>query len=225
MEFLGSMVDVLRLDLIAKLIVAVLAGAAIGLERERAGKPAGLRTNILICLGSALLMDLSMHVGILVGGPRIGDPGHIAAQIVTGIGFLGAGTIMQSRGVVLGLTTAATIWVVAAIGMIIGAGQYVEAVGSTLVVLVVLAGLGRVEKRIAAKMRTVELAIRARRGTEWAPLEKEIRAVGVSVAAVSSHQHESDVMFEAELRGPPKQFDVITARLLDRAEVLSVQFE
>ena len=138
MEFLGSMVDVLRLDLIAKLIVAVLAGAAIGLERERAGKPAGLRTNILICLGSALLMDLSMHVGILVGGPRIGDPGHIAAQIVTGIGFLGAGTIMQSRGVVLGLTTAATIWVAAALGISCAVGQWRVAGAAALLALVVL---------------------------------------------------------------------------------------
>ncbi|HVP69954.1 MAG TPA: MgtC/SapB family protein, partial [Gemmatimonadaceae bacterium] len=146
-----DIVAALRLDLLAKLALSVILGGAVGIERELSGKPAGLRTNILICLGSALLMDLSMNLGVMQGGPRVGDPGRIAAQIVTGIGFLGAGTIMQSRGVVLGLTTAATIWVVAAIGMIIGAGQYVEAVGSTLVVLVVLAGLGRVEKRIAAK--------------------------------------------------------------------------
>ena len=225
MEFLGSMVDVLRLDLIAKLIVAVLAGAAIGLERERAGKPAGLRTNILICLGSALLMDLSMHVGILVGGPRIGDPGHIAAQIVTGIGFLGAGTIKQSRGVVLGLTTAATIWVVAAIGMIVGAGQYLEATGSTVLVVLVLTLLHRVERRILARHRTLNAVIRARRGASWESIEKEIRSSGVSIVSHKAFDHESDVTFEVCLSGPARQFDVITARLLEHTQVLSVQIE
>ena len=95
----------------------MLLGGIVGLERQISGKPAGLRTNILICLGSALLMDLSLQLGIIDGGERIGDPARIAAQIVSGIGFIGAGTIMQARGAVIGLTTAATIWVVAAIGM------------------------------------------------------------------------------------------------------------
>src|SRR6516165_4341253 len=132
-----GIIGALRLDLLAKLALSVILGGAIGMEREVSGKPAGLRTNILICLGSTLLMDLSMNVGVLDGGPRVGDPGRIAAQIVTGIGFRGAGTILQSRGAVIGLTTAATIWVVAAIGMIVGAGQYLEATGSTVLVVVV----------------------------------------------------------------------------------------
>ena len=112
---------VLRVDLLVKLSLAVLLGGIIGFEREIAGKPAGLRTNILICIGAALLMDVSTRIGI-VDGRRVGDPARIAAQIVSGVGFLGAGTIMQSQGVVTGLTSAATIWVVAAIGMTVGAG-------------------------------------------------------------------------------------------------------
>ncbi len=136
-------VDAFRLDLAAKLIAAILIGGGIGLERELKGKPAGLRTNILICMGSALLMDLSMNLAALHGG----DPGRIAAQVVTGIGFLGAGTILHTRGQITGLTSAATIWVVAALGLTIGAGYFVEALGSTVTVMIVLVGLGWVERR------------------------------------------------------------------------------
>ena len=119
---IDTIVSAFRLDLALKLGIAVLSGGAIGFERQVAGKPAGLRTNILICLGSALVMDLSMNLGTSLGGLRIGDPGRIAAQVVTGIGFIGAGTIMQSRGTITGLTSAATLWVVAMIGLAAGAG-------------------------------------------------------------------------------------------------------
>jgi putative Mg2+ transporter-C (MgtC) family protein len=136
-------IEAFRLDLAAKLAIAVLVGGGIGLERELARKPAGLRTNILICLGSALLMDLSMGLAAEHGG----DPGRIAAQVVTGIGFLGAGTILHARGTITGLTSAATIWVVAALGLTIGAGLFIEALGATLTVMVVLVGLGWIERR------------------------------------------------------------------------------
>ncbi len=136
-------VEAFRLDLAAKLVIAILIGGGIGLERELKHKPAGLRTNILICLGSALLMDLSMGIAATHGG----DPGRIAAQVVTGIGFLGAGTILHTRGQITGLTSAATIWVVAALGLTVGAGYYVEALGSTVTVMVVLIGLGWAEKK------------------------------------------------------------------------------
>ena len=137
---------VLRFDLLLKLMLAVVLGGAIGLEREIKAKPAGLRTNILICVGAALLSDVSIRIG-LIGGERVGDPARIAAQIVSGIGFIGAGTIMQGGGTITGLTSAATIWVVAAIGIAIGAGFYVEAAGSGVLVMVVLAWLTRVENR------------------------------------------------------------------------------
>lgn len=140
---LQQWIEVLRLDLGAKLLVAILAGGAIGLERELRHKPAGLRTNVLICLGSALLMDLSMRIA----GSQGGDPGRIAAQVVTGIGFIGAGTILHTRGTITGLTSAATIWVVAAIGLTAGAGLVFEALGATVTVMVVLVGLGWLERR------------------------------------------------------------------------------
>ena len=143
MPVIDMIVEAFRLDLAAKLFAAILVGGAIGLERELRRKPAGLRTNILICMGSALLMDLSMGITVTHGG----DPGRIAAQVVTGIGFLGAGTILHSRGQITGLTSAATIWVVAALGLTIGAGHYVEALGASVTTIVVLMGMGWVEAR------------------------------------------------------------------------------
>ncbi|MEX2180479.1 MAG: MgtC/SapB family protein [Gemmatimonadaceae bacterium] len=143
MNELREFIEILRLDLGAKLFIAILVGGGIGLERELRRKPAGLRTNILICVGSALLMDLSMALAFAHGG----DPGRIAAQVVTGIGFLGAGTILHTRGTITGLTSAATIWVVAAIGLTVGAGFHFEALAATMTVMVVLRGLGWLEGR------------------------------------------------------------------------------
>lgn len=139
-------VDWLRLDLALRLLLAALLGGVIGLERELSGKPAGFRTNLLICVGAALLTELSIDIARTAGpSSTVADPGRVAAQIVSGIGFLGAGTIIQSRGSVVGLTTAATLWVVAAIGMAVGARAYLEAVGTTFLVILVLILLGRFE--------------------------------------------------------------------------------
>ena len=109
-------------------------------------------------------MDVSNRIG-LVDGQRIGDPARIAAQVVSGVGFLGAGTIMQGQGVVTGLTSAATIWVVAAIGLTVGGGFYVEALGAGLVVTFVLAALGRLEIYVRRLRRRVTATIRTQVGT------------------------------------------------------------
>ena len=144
-------VEAFRLDLGLKILIAILAGGGIGLERELRNKAAGLRTNILICVGSALLMDLS--IGVASGG---GDPGRIAAQVVTGIGFIGAGTILHTCGTITGLTSAATIWVVAAIGLTAGAGYHFEALAATATVMLVLRGLGWIEGRFLRRRATDE---------------------------------------------------------------------
>lgn len=120
------------IDVFLRLALAAGLGGAIGLEREYRRKPAGLRTNMLIALGSALFSILSVELGAAAGSPD-----RVAAQVVTGIGFLGAGAILRSGENVHGLTTAATIWVNAAIGMAAGLGAYsVAAVGATLTVIV-----------------------------------------------------------------------------------------
>ena len=124
------------------IILATILGAVIGLERELSGKSAGLRTNLLICLGASVFTILSREMVAGTGGSVT----RIAAQIVTGVGFLGAGAIIQDRGGVHGLTTAATIWLVASIGMACGARFYQLAVISTLIAIVVLFGLGKLER-------------------------------------------------------------------------------
>jgi putative Mg2+ transporter-C (MgtC) family protein len=139
-----DLIETLNLGLLGRLALATLLGGAIGLERELSGKPAGLRTNILICVGAALLMNVSREVAA-ASGPEPADPARIAAQVVSGIGFIGAGTILLERGGVVGLTTAATLWVVAAIGLAVGMGAYVEAIGTTVLVAVTLVILGWLE--------------------------------------------------------------------------------
>jgi uncharacterized membrane protein YhiD involved in acid resistance len=206
----------LRLDLLVKLVIAVLLGGAIGFERELAGKPAGLRTNILICVGAALLMDLSVRIGITEQGTRIGDPARIAAQVVSGVGFLGAGTIMQSQGMVTGLTSAATIWVVAAIGMAVGAGYYVEGLGAGLLVTFVLAGLGRLEHYARRVRRRASATIRARVGTPESEIAFALRAHGLTIESQRVFDHDEDRTFELKLSGPSRQFEVATSALLTR---------
>ena len=138
---------------------AVLCGGIIGIERERRGKPAGFRTNILICLGSALYM-LTGELMLAAQKTTGVDPTRIAAQVVSGIGFLGAGAILHSRGSVTGLTSAATIWVVAGIGLLIGAGFPGLGLLTTLLVLATLEVLTRLEPRILGRCRhaTLDLA-------------------------------------------------------------------
>ncbi len=151
-------IEALRLGLLGRLLLATVLGGLIGLERELSGKPAGLRTNILICVGATLIMDVSRTVAAAgVGGPA--DPGRIAAQVVSGIGFLGAGTILVERGSVVGLTTAATIWVVAAIGLAIGSDAYVAAVGTTALVVVTLILLGWLEGYLFERRTSVRLEL------------------------------------------------------------------
>lgn len=138
-------INVNDLYLIANLILSFFLGGAIGWFREREGKTAGMRTHILVCLGSALFMAISTDMMRLGGGA---DPGRIAAGVVTGIGFLGAGCIIQTGSGVIGITTAASIWVTAAIGVAAGAALYVSAITATLLTIIALQLMRIVEKHI-----------------------------------------------------------------------------
>jgi hypothetical protein len=130
---------------IGRILAAVVAGAMIGLERELRGKPAGLRTIVMITMGSAMFMIGSEIITI---GPRFADSARVAAQIVTGVGFLGAGAIITNRNKILGLTTAATIWISAAIGLVIGFGEVGFGLFSAVVTVTVLIFLTQLEKRL-----------------------------------------------------------------------------
>lgn len=126
---------------IVRLVLAAALGGIIGLERELKHRPAGLRTNMFICFGAALFTVLSDALAVA----HLGDHTRIAAQIIPGIGFIGAGSILHSRGLTTGLTTAATLFVVASVGMAAGGGLYLTAIFSTGVVLIALFSLGHLE--------------------------------------------------------------------------------
>lgn len=155
MNSLHALVDLLRNEAgvvlsstLARLTIAAILGGIIGLERQLRHKPAGLRTNMFICFGSAMFTLLSKE---LAGNAS--DSARIAAQIIPGIGFIGAGSILHARGSVTGLTTAATLFVVASVGMAVGGGLYLTAVFATVLILLALAVLGKLEGRFA--LRTV----------------------------------------------------------------------
>ena len=148
-----------------RLVIAALAGSVIGYERERLQWAAGLRTHMLVCVGSCLIVIVSAYGFAEALGPNVVlDPSRIAAQVVSGIGFLGAGTILLRGEVVKGLTTAASLWAVAAIGLAVGAGLYVAAVATTAIVLVILAGVKPLEERVRERVQTRQVTVIARRG-------------------------------------------------------------
>lgn len=141
-------VEVNTVSSIFKLCLSFVLGSIVGLERKRKGQSAGIRTFALIAMGATLAMIISIYVPQLYFGLKNGDPGRIAAQVVTGIGFLGAGAIIQMKGSVKGLTTAAGIWMVATIGLAVGVGLYTISILATGLILVILMPLERFEHRI-----------------------------------------------------------------------------
>ncbi|MCJ2137929.1 MgtC/SapB family protein [Methylobacterium sp. J-026] len=152
-------------EMVARLALAALSGSVIGLERERLLWAAGLRTHMLVCVGSCLIMIVSAYgFGDVLGADHVVlDPSRIAAQVVSGIGFLGAGTILLRGEVVKGLTTAASLWGVAAIGLAVGSGLYVPALTTTALVVGILAGVKPFEERWRARMRTQTLRLTVRK--------------------------------------------------------------
>lgn len=225
---LGTVSDALKLVLLWKLLLATLLGGAIGFEREIAGKPAGLRTNILICVGAALFTHLSIsiaQIGFTPDGRPYGDTTRIAAQIVSGIGFLGAGAILHAHGAVVGLTTAATIWVVAAVGAAVGAGAYVEGIGTSVLIILVLVGLRPVERNLLNRRRKVNATIRVQREVRFDVIEDIIRICGLHLVSRRTYEHDSDRAFELELIGTAKQIDLAIDDMRRRQDIVSVSVE
>ncbi|MFC1752065.1 MgtC/SapB family protein [Thermoproteota archaeon] len=146
--------SLIHFEFFIKCLISAIFGGAIGLEREIRHKPAGIKTHLLISLGATAITFLSMQF------PNSEDPARIAAQIVSGIGFIGAGTILQSRRIVQGLTTAATLWVTAAVGMLVGAGFYIQAgivTGIILPFLIISQFFSKAKKEIEVYSITVEI--------------------------------------------------------------------
>jgi len=141
-----------EVQIILRILVGALLGAVIGFERERDSQPAGLRTHMILVVGATLAMVLSVNLGYLFARPGTpADPARLAAQVISGIGFLGAGAILRYGFNVKGLTTATSLWTMAIVGMAVGAGYYLVGVFTTALMLVVLALLNVIEKRFVRK--------------------------------------------------------------------------
>ncbi len=168
---------------IIRLVTALVVGAAVGLEREFQGKPAGIRTNMLMCIGSCLIMIISLEVARTAS--RIADPGRIAAQVVTGVGFLGAGAIIRSRFHVSGLTTAATIWVLSALGLAIGAGYILLAIAGAVCITITLTLVKHIEKAIVRirSSHILQLTLEPHRGIIGSIIE-EFNALDIASEAL-----------------------------------------
>jgi putative Mg2+ transporter-C (MgtC) family protein len=215
----------LNRESLLRLCLAAALGAIIGLEREVSGKPAGFRTNLLICLGAALVTELSALVARDLAPPGSGgDPGRIAAQIVSGIGFLGAGTIMQARGSISGLTTAATLWVVAAIGMAVGAGAYVQAVAGSLLVILALVILGRIEDHLLprrATERTIRIVLDPN-AEMIGGIEQELVRSGYQVRSLDVERVEDTLVASFAATGSTGDYDRAVRTLFTREGVRQV---
>ena len=198
--------------ILLRLAVAAALGGAIGLERELRERGAGLRTHLVVCVGSALFTLVSAYAFV---GPRV-DPTRIAAQIVSGIGFLGAGAIIRQGLSVRGLTTAATLWLVAAIGMAAGAGYYDAAVIATAGALFTLGPLRVIAYRGTRRWRreTERLLVEVPAGGSPAPVIEAIERYGRVVSLdVSQEGDRREIAVEVELQGTPPQVVAAVAEI------------
>ena len=166
-------------EIVFRLLLAAFISGIIGIEREISNRPAGFRTHMLVTLGATLIMLISVDVF------ADSDPGRLAAQVVSGIGFLGAGTIMRTGNNIVGLTTAASLWVCAGIGLAIGAGYYVGAIATTVIILIILMSTGLLERTILRKRYgSIELAAVNRPGI-IGDIEKLFASYKISIRSMN----------------------------------------
>jgi len=166
-----------HVELVLRLVIAAGLGSLIGFERERLQWAAGLRTHMLVCVGSCLIMIVSAYGFDTILGPNVVlDPSRVAAQVVSGIGFLGAGSILLRGELIKGLTTAASLWTVAGIGLAVGGGLYIESTAATVIVLTVLVGLKPLERWYQRRQQTLNLRLTVARGK--LPLQAACKALG-----------------------------------------------
>ncbi|MGI4857377.1 MAG: MgtC/SapB family protein [Janthinobacterium lividum] len=217
-------------ELIARLILAAVLGSVIGFERERLSWAAGLRTHMLVCVGSTLFMLVSAFgFNDALGREHVVlDPSRVAAQVVSGIGFLGAGSILLRGEVIRGLTTAASLWSVAAVGLAVGGGLYTGAIAATIIILLILAGVKPLEERYRASWQTRTIRLQVERGaltlnkldTALGPRSSKIRQFAVQPG-------EDDADFDdvtiALARASKRQIDEILRTLLALPGVKSVR--
>lgn len=199
MRLLQEFFDPFYLDSMLRVFVAMTCGLIIGIERNFRGKPAGVRTNMLICMGACLFMIISQFVAdqARADGFTTPDPARIAAQVVTGIGFLGAGAILRNQGIISGLTSAASIWAMAAIGLAAGVGLFKLALSAAFLTVASLELFRLVVQYIRVeRFRYVRLDMTAKKEAQIIEARKALRGIGVTY----SQEKIQDVLGEVQYR-------------------------
>lgn len=194
----------LSVYVVARLLLAAVLGGMVGLERELSHKPAGIRTNMLICLGAALFTIISYEMASGFGG----DHTRIAAQIIPGIGFIGAGVVIRERGTIIGITSAATIFVVASIGMAVGSGLYVTGIFAALLLLASLVIIGNLEQRLGLHLQLVNFRVTAAAGADIVEhVRKIVDEMGIQTRTWSTRRNEEGLIveFQAEMTVPQER--------------------
>ena len=205
-------------DFIVKVVLALVLGGIMGLEREYNDKPAGYATNSIICLGAALFTMLSLYMAEMGG-----DPGRIAAQIVSGVGFLGAGAILREGNKISGLTTAAAVWLVAAIGMAVGFGQYILASSACAAAILMQLGVRRTLGLLEGLRRYDTIYLTC--APKWSVVDQicaeiEKRNVQILKKEVTKHDNRFVVALVATFTG--REFQNITKDVLEMPDVYSL---
>ncbi len=228
--------DITIQEIIVRLLASAFLGSLVGMERERLNWVAGLRTHMLVCVGSTLIMMVSMHGFSDVLGKEnvVLDPSRVAAQVVSGIGFLGAGTIFFWRKEILrGLTTAAALWAVAGIGLAIGGGMYFAGVATTILVLIILAFLKPVEKLFSKKTELSKHILVIKIYPEKISLQSleetisnaGIRLVEMQIRRLSDKGTDKDYMLEINIVGEGEKLLQLADELKTNKGVYSISYE
>lgn len=214
----------IELEWILRILIAAVLGSVIGLERERDGQPAGLRTHIILVIGSCLAMLLSLNLG-----RGAFDPARLAAAVLSGIGFLGAGAILREGLNIHGLTTAASLWTMTVVGLAVGAGYYLEAAAVTLIILAVLALQHLLEKSLRARHVSHQFVIHAayREGIETEIREiLDVFSLEVSRLQMVRDLESKELRVDAVLRVKSEQdVSALAARLTSLPDVKQVRSE
>jgi len=190
-----------------RLLLAALLGGVVGTERELSHKPAGIRTNMLICLGAALFTIISYAMAGQFGG----DHTRIAAQIIPGIGFIGAGVVIREQGTIIGITSAATIFVVASVGMAVGGGFYGVGIFTTVLLLASLIIIGKLEQRFGLQLRLMSFRVTAAGEDTVERVRQIVDEIGISTRSWDTRRSDEAVVveFEAEVTQPQER-DLMT---------------
>ncbi|MGB8952537.1 MAG: MgtC/SapB family protein [Candidatus Aminicenantales bacterium] len=211
-------------EIIFKLFLAILLGGLIGLEREFSQKPAGLRTNILICAGSAMMVILSQMM--LEGkGANTGDALRIAAGVITGMGFIGAGAIIQSRGIVHGLTTASTLWAVAGLGLVIGAGYYLVGTVFSGLVILTLVLLRRLEESFLKK-GLHHYRLKVKDSPDWLSRLRELTShIGIKLEEISLKKEGELALINFQFSSSAGKEEEFSRKLMNLGEISEVHID